>query len=172
MTNLVYKKWLTTLLSIDYRHDNGDRRTNEVWSTGRNLAYGYDRAHQLLDVISSSRASDTASYRYDKAGNPIRRTEMGFGVTNGFNNLNQIVAGIWTASPVTVAALAEIPSVHLAGESSPVLLAEFPSPWHRRGNPQKSWVVGVTGLEPVTPSMSRKCSSQLSYTPMRDVARQ
>ena len=26
-------------------------------------------------------------------------------------------------------------------------------------------MVGVTGLEPVTPSMSRKCSSQLSYTP-------
>lgn len=103
MTNLVYKKWLTTLLSINYRHDNGDRRTNEIWSTGRNLAYGYDRAHQLLDVVSTSRASDVASYRYDKAGNPTRRTEMGLGVTNSFNNLNQIVSGVWTGGAVTVA---------------------------------------------------------------------
>ncbi len=103
MTNLVYKKWLTTLLSIDYRHDNGDRRTNEVWSTGRNLSYGYDRAHQLTDVASPARASDRAGYRYDKAGNPVRRTEMGFGVTNSFNNLNQIVSGIWTGGAITVA---------------------------------------------------------------------
>lgn len=103
MTNLVCKKWLTTLLSIDYRHDSGDRRTNEVWSTGRNLSYGYDRAHQLTDVTSLSRASDRAVYRYDKAGNPIRRTEMGFGVTNSFNNLNQIVSGIWTGGAITVA---------------------------------------------------------------------
>ena len=28
-------------------------------------------------------------------------------------------------------------------------------------------MVGVTGLEPVTPSMSRKYSNQLSYTPTR-----
>ncbi|MCO5043650.1 MAG: hypothetical protein M9935_00005, partial [Kiritimatiellae bacterium] len=103
MTNLVYKKWLTTLLSINYRHDNGDRRTNEAWSTGRSLAYGYDRAHQLTDVTSPSRASDHAVYRYDKAGNPLRRTEMGFGVTNSFNNLNQIVSGIWTGGAITVA---------------------------------------------------------------------
>ncbi len=103
MTNLVYKKWLTTLLSINYRHDNGDRRTNEVWSTGRELAYGYDRAHQLTDVTSPTRASDAASYRYDKAGNPLRRTEMGLGVTNSFNNLNQIVSGVWTGGAVTVA---------------------------------------------------------------------
>ena len=102
-TNLVYKKWLTTLLSINYRHDGGDRRTNEVWSTGRNLDYGYDRAHQLTDVTSPSRASDRAVYRYDKAGNPVRRTEMGLGVTNSFNNLNQIVAGVWTGGPITVA---------------------------------------------------------------------
>ncbi len=84
------------------RRAAGDRRTNDVWSTGRNLTYGYDRAHQLTDVISPSRASDRASYRYDKAGNPIRRTEMGFGVTNSFNNLNQIVSGIWTGGAITV----------------------------------------------------------------------
>jgi hypothetical protein len=39
------------------------------------------------------------------------------------------VFGDSTAAPVTVAAIAENPSGHLAGESSPVLLAEFPSPW-------------------------------------------
>ncbi len=110
MTNLVYKKWLTTLLSIDYRYDAGDRRTNEVWSTGRHLSYGYDRAHQLTDVTSPTRASDRASYRYDKAGNPIRRTELGFGVTNSFNNLNQIVSGIWTGGAITVAGAVNYPA--------------------------------------------------------------
>jgi RHS repeat-associated protein len=54
-------------------------------------------------VTSPTRASDRASYRYDKAGNPIRRTEMGLGVTNSFNNLNQIVSGIWTGGAITVA---------------------------------------------------------------------
>ena len=27
-------------------------------------------------------------------------------------------------------------------------------------------VVGLTGLEPVTPALSRRCSNQLSYRPM------
>ena len=29
-------------------------------------------------------------------------------------------------------------------------------------------VVGVTGLEPVTPRLSSACSNQLSYTPLRN----
>ena len=98
MTNLVYKKWLTTLLSIDYRHDNGDRRTNEFWSTGRNLTYGYDRAHQLLSAVSTSRASDSATYAYDKAGNPTSRKELGITSAYAFNNLNQFSSGSWTGS--------------------------------------------------------------------------
>ena len=89
MTNLVFKKWLTTLLSINYRHDNGDRRTNEVWSTGRNLSYGYDRAHQLLSAVSTGRASDSVNYVYDKAGNPTSRKELGLTTAYTFNNLNQ-----------------------------------------------------------------------------------
>ena len=32
---------------------------------------------------------------------------------------------------------------------------------------QLSQVVGVTGLEPVTPRLSSACSNQLSYTPRR-----
>src|SRR5579883_842100 len=46
-----------------------------------------------------------------------------------------------------------------------------PSPRLRRHTSQsilcsrKRSMVGVTGLEPVTPSMSRKYSNQLSYTP-------
>lgn len=96
MTNLVYKKWLTTLLSIDYRHDNGDRRTNEVWSTGRNLSYGYDRAHQLLSAVSTGRASDSVNYVFDKAGNPTSRKELGLTTAYTFNNLNQFSSGSWT----------------------------------------------------------------------------
>ncbi len=96
MTNLVFKKWLTTLLSINYRHDNGDRRTNEVWSTGRNLSYGYDRAHQLLSAVSTGRASDSVNYVYDKAGNPTSRKELGLTTAYTFNNLNQFSFGSWT----------------------------------------------------------------------------
>ena len=102
MTNLAYSVGASNLLSIRYGYDNGDRRSSEVWGDGRSLTYVYDRAHQLLDSVSTSRASDNASYRYDKAGNPLRRSEMGFGVTNNFNNLNQIVAGIWTGGAITV----------------------------------------------------------------------
>jgi RHS repeat-associated protein len=102
MTNLVYKKWLTTLLSIDYRQDNGDRRTNEIWSTGRNLAYGYDRAHQLLSAVSTGRASDAVSYAYDKAGNPTSRKELGITSAYTFNNLNQFTSGSWTGGLTVV----------------------------------------------------------------------
>ena len=50
-------------------------------------------------------------------------------VTKSASFASFFVFGDSTASPVTVAAIAENPSGHLAGESSPVLLAEFPSPW-------------------------------------------
>ena len=102
MTNLVYKKWLTTLLSINYRHDNGDRRTNEVWNTGRNLGYGYDRAHQLLSAVSTGRASDAVSYAFDKAGNPTSRKELGITSAYAFNSLNQFSSGSWTGSLTVV----------------------------------------------------------------------
>ena len=86
--------------------DDGDRRTNETWSTGRAMAYGYDNAHQLTSV-SASRPSDAARYRYDAAGNPVDRAELGLDVTNSFNNLNQIVTGSWNPTGiVSKAALA------------------------------------------------------------------
>ncbi|MBP5787687.1 MAG: hypothetical protein J6Y19_07725 [Kiritimatiellae bacterium] len=62
----------------------------EASSTGRAMAYGYDDAHQLTSV-SADRPSDVARYRYDVAGNPVDRAELGLDVTNSFNNLNQIV---------------------------------------------------------------------------------
>lgn len=102
MTNLVYKKWMATLLSVDYRHDNGDRRTNEIWNTGRNLTYGYDRAHQLLSAVSTARASDAVSYAYDRAGNPTSRKELGITSAYSFNNLNQFTSGSWTGNLTVV----------------------------------------------------------------------
>jgi RHS repeat-associated protein len=78
--------------------DNADRRTNEIWSTGRNLGYGYDRAHQLLSAVSTGRASDVASYAYDKAGNPTSRKELGITSAYAFNNLNQFTSGSWTGA--------------------------------------------------------------------------
>ena len=33
-------------------------------------------------------------------------------------------------------------------------------------NVSLSWMVGRTGLEPVTPALSRRCSNQLSYMPI------
>jgi RHS repeat-associated protein len=103
MTNLAYSVGASNLLTIQYGYDAGDRRASEVWGDGRSMTYAYDRAHQLLDAISDSRASDAASYRYDQAGNPLRRIELGLGITNSFNALNQIVAGIWTGGAITVA---------------------------------------------------------------------
>ena len=89
-TSLAFRSGTNSLLSIAYAYDDGDRRTNETWSTGRAMAYGYDDAHQLTSV-AASRPSDAARYRYDAAGNPVDRAELGLDVTNTFNNLNQIV---------------------------------------------------------------------------------
>ena len=72
------------------------------------MAYGYDDAHQLVSV-AASRPSDAARYRYDAAGNPVDRAELGLDVTNSFNNLNQIVTGSWTGSTVTVAGSVNYP---------------------------------------------------------------
>lgn len=103
MTNLAWSVGGSNLLSIGYVHDAGDRRTNETWTTGRRLAYAYDRAYQLTNAASTNQASDNFAYRYDKAGNPLVRRESGLGVTNVFSNLNQIVSGSWTGGAVTVA---------------------------------------------------------------------
>jgi len=91
------------LLTIDYLYDAGGRRTNETWNTGRRLGYAYDRAHQLTNAASTNQASDNFAYRYDKAGNPLVRRESGLGVTNVFDNLNQITSGSWMGGAVTVA---------------------------------------------------------------------
>ena len=40
-------------------------------------------------------------------------------------------------------------------------LSRFPVPAREVG------MVGLTGLEPVTPALSRRCSNQLSYRPFR-----
>jgi len=90
------------LFDVAYAHDANDRRTNESWSTGRAIAYGYDDAGQLLSAVSTARPSDNAAYVYDEAGNPLRRTELGIGVTNAFNNLNQQFTSTFTGGATTV----------------------------------------------------------------------
>ena len=67
-----------------------------------------DDAHQLTSV-AASRPSDAARYRYDAAGNPVDRAELGLDVTNAFNNLNQIVTGSWTGATLTVAGTVNYP---------------------------------------------------------------
>ena len=103
VTNLAWMAGGSNLLSVGYVHDAGGRRTNEVWGSGRRLAYAYDRAYQLTNAASTNQASDNFDYSYDKAGNPLVRRESGLGVTNVFSNLNQIVSGSWTGGTVTVA---------------------------------------------------------------------
>ncbi|MBN2559739.1 MAG: RHS repeat-associated core domain-containing protein, partial [Phycisphaerae bacterium] len=102
LTNLVYTSDTGTLLWVRYGFDNGDRRTGEIWNNGRNVSYGYDRAYQLLSGASTARPSDNAFYLYDKAGNPLRRTEMGLTADYTFNGLNQFTSGTWTGK-LTVA---------------------------------------------------------------------
>ena len=103
LTNLSYAAGADGRLAIRYGYDAADRRTDEIWSSGRALAYAYDGAHQLRGVSSTGRASDVAAYRYDNVGNPLGRTESGLGISNGFNNLNRITSGTWTGGAVTVA---------------------------------------------------------------------
>ena len=80
-----------------------------------------DDAHQLTSV-SAFRPSDAARYRYDAAGNPVDRAELGLDVTNSFNNLNQIVTGSWTGSTVTVAGSVNYPlgSISVNGQPGTV----------------------------------------------------
>ena len=87
------------------------------------LWYAADSAHALGWLVSidysdstpdisvaAARPSDAARYRYDAAGNPVDRAELGLDVTNSFNNLNQIVIGSWTGSTVTVAGSVNYPA--------------------------------------------------------------
>ena len=101
--------------------DVADRRTNETWSTGREMAYGYDASHQLTGV-GASRPSDAARYAYDPAGNPVERAELGFEVTNAFNNLNQIFSGSWTGSTITAVGAVNYPAgtVSVSGASGTI----------------------------------------------------
>jgi RHS repeat-associated protein len=101
LDSLDYVRGTHVLLLIDYQYDAGDRRTNEIWSMGREVGYGYDLAHQLT-LADSSLPSDSAAYRYDRIGNPLERTELGLGVTNAFNNLNQIVSGVATGGVMSL----------------------------------------------------------------------
>ena len=117
-TFLAFLSGTNPLLSIAYAYDDGDRRTNEVWSTGRAMAYGYDDAHQLTSV-SAARPSDAARYRYDAAGNPVDRAELGLDVTNSFNNLNQIVTGSWTGATLTVAGSVNYPAGSISVNGQP-----------------------------------------------------
>ena len=109
VTNLAFSTDTNEWLSVAYAYDAGDRRTNETWSTGREMAYGYDAAHQLTEV-EAARPSDAARYAYDPAGNPVERAELGFEVTNAFNNLNQIMSGSWTGSTITAVGAVNYPA--------------------------------------------------------------
>ena len=117
-TSLAFLSGTNPLLSIAYAYDDGDRRTNEVWSTGRAMSYGYDDAHQLTSV-AASRPSDAARYRYDAAGNPVDRAELGLDVTNSFNHLNQIVTGSWTGATLTVAGSVNYPAGSISVNGQP-----------------------------------------------------
>ncbi|MBP1590134.1 MAG: RHS repeat-associated core domain-containing protein [Kiritimatiellae bacterium] len=117
-TSLAFLSGTNPLLSIAYAYDAGDRRTNEVWSTGRAMAYGYDDAHQLTSV-AATRPSDAARYHYDAAGNPVDRAELGLDVTNSFNNLNQIVTGSWTGATLTVAGSVNYPAGSISVNGQP-----------------------------------------------------
>ena len=78
-------------------------------------------AHQLTSV-DATRPSDAARYRYDAAGNPVDRAELGLDVTNSFNNLNQIVTGSWTGATLTVAGTVNYPvgSISVNGQPGTV----------------------------------------------------
>ena len=88
-------------VQIDYEYDANSRRTNEVWSSGRAIRYGYDRIGQVTNAVGVWPADD-AVYRYDRAGNPVHRRELGLGVTNNFNSLNQIEGTTVNVARVTM----------------------------------------------------------------------
>ncbi|MBP5786717.1 MAG: hypothetical protein J6Y19_02725, partial [Kiritimatiellae bacterium] len=120
-TNLLFSSGTNEWLSISYAYDDADQRTNEVWSTGRAMSYGYDAIGQLTQV-DAARPSDAARYAYDATGNPIRRAELGFEVTNAFNNLNQILSGTWTGSTITAVGSVNYPggTVSVGGASGTI----------------------------------------------------
>ena len=96
-------------------HGSNDKKQGTSFcSTGRAMAYGYDAIGHLTQVDAASSPSDAARYRYDAAGNPVDRAELGLDVTNSFNNLNQIVSGVWTGSTLTVAGTVNHPAGNIA----------------------------------------------------------
>ena len=106
---------------IAYNSNEGSRHIGVVWY----LWHAADSAHalgQLVSIDFSAAApdvSDAARHRYDAAGNPVDRAELGFPVTNSFNNLNQIVTGSWTGSTVTVAGSVNYPAGTISVNNTP-----------------------------------------------------
>ncbi len=90
-------------------HGSNDKKPGtSCCFTGRAMSYGYDDIGQLTQV-DASRPSDAARYAYDATGNPVRRAELGFEVTNAFNNLNQILSGTWTGGTITAVGTVNYP---------------------------------------------------------------
>ncbi len=126
LVNLSFATPSSNLLAISYAYDAGDRRTNETWSTARDIAYRYDNAHQLVEAASPLRAADNARYAYDPAGNPVARTEMGLAFTNTYNALNQILTRSPVGNALVLSGFVNYPTGAVALASPPLAATRYP----------------------------------------------
>ncbi|MCO5069475.1 MAG: hypothetical protein M9910_12470, partial [Kiritimatiellae bacterium] len=80
----------------EYRYDSAGQR---IWESrnGEIIDYGYDPIGQVTSA-QSRLPGHAFNYAYDPAGNPIHQSKNGFAMSNSFNNLNQIVAGLWSGT--------------------------------------------------------------------------
>ena len=126
LASLAFATPAANLLAISYAYDAGDRRTNETWSTARDIAYRYDNAHQLVEATSALRAADNARYAYDPAGNPTSRSEMGLAFTNTYNALNQILSRTPAGTALVLSGFVNYPTGAVALVNPPLSATRYP----------------------------------------------
>lgn len=128
-----------------YAYNQGNQRTQQVFSAGNFMNYTYDSIGELQTALgeepggATNRWQEQLSYTYDAAGNLTQRTNNAFFENFSVNNLNELTA-ITNNGTLTVAGTTTSPATNVTVNTSNAVLyvdATFAStnqPWINGNN--------------------------------------
>jgi RHS repeat-associated protein len=107
----------TVLDSETYVYDSGNERTQQVFTAGNYMNYGYDAIGQLKTAIGkeaggTSRLQEQLGYAYDAADNLSARTNNVLIQAFNVNNLNELTT-ITNSGTLTVAGTTTVPATNV-----------------------------------------------------------
>jgi RHS repeat-associated protein len=114
----------TTLDSETYTYDAGNERTQQVFTAGNFVNYGYDAIGQLKSAIGKEsggtlvRQQEKWGYAYDAAHNLNYRTNNALVQTFAVNNLNELTT-VTNSGTLTVAGTTTVPAANVTVNGQP-----------------------------------------------------